>query len=88
MELILQALIYAYTITHFEPIGWFMDVILEKTNNNLFILLLNELLRCMKCASMWLTLLLTGNILYACIAFIIAFIYTKNFSAWEKRIKF
>lgn len=86
--LIVKALCIAFVITRFQPIQWVMEALLTKTKNNLILLLIDQLLTCLKCCTFWLALLMTGDIFLASVAFIIAFVYDKNLSMWERRVKF
>lgn len=86
--IIIKCLCISFVITRFEPINWIMEPILKKTNNNLILLILNQMISCYKCCSFWLTLLYTQNIFYASLAFIIAYTYDKTIGVREKRIRF
>lgn len=88
----LKSILLAYLLTRLEPIhNWAED----KINNSKSVLLSiiahiisNKLTRCLKCTSFWITLIMTTNIYLAIIAMIIGFVYDKNFSQWETKIKF
>jgi hypothetical protein len=86
--IIIKVLCIAFAVTRFEPLHWILDAINEKTKNNLFCLILSTILTCIKCFSFWTLLFITHSLFLASVGFIIAFIYDKNFSQWEKRIKF
>lgn len=85
--IILKILGLSYLITHFEPIKWIFDLLEIKFSNNILFNILYLMMSCLKCTSFWIGLIMCG-LYVGIICFIISFIYEKNFSNWEKRIKF
>lgn len=90
---IFKPLLIAFVISRFEPKNYILDNIVAtlnsyktKTTTILSIILLTFylLIDCLKCTTFWLSLLITNNIYLAAISFIIAFIYDRYLSVWER----
>lgn len=83
MEILISIWLMSWVITRFEPI----HIILEFLPDNIFFNLLRLLLTCLKCVSFWLTLILTGSILWSSALAFISFWYDKVIGPIENRVK-
>lgn len=90
---IIKPLLIAFVITRFEPKNYILDNILNllkfyktklTTTLSVIILTIYLLIDCLKCTTFWLSLFITHNIYFASIGFIIAFIYDRYLSGWER----
>ena len=83
-----KILLLSWVITRFEPIEEIFEYITPKDPTMIAITLaIHKLLTCYRCCSLWVGLIVFGNIWMALLACLIAFIYDKFFAAWETRIK-
>lgn len=69
--IILKSLILAKLLTEFTPLQWVLDLLPE----NIFKWIIQVLTSCLKCATTWIALILTGDVYIAGLAHIVANIY-------------
>lgn len=82
MEALMQALIISlaigWLIAKFEPLHWVIDAIfINWLPEAKFIQFLHSSFGCWKCTSFWTTLALTGNIGYAALVSMVAYLITQ-----------
>lgn len=82
MLTLLKILLIAYTVSRIEPVTWFLDA-LQRKYDYLIIPVASLLLTCFKCLSLWIGIAF-GEPYLGMIASIIATIYEKYLSGWEK----
>ena len=86
MELILtltKIWFVCWMITRFEPLQMVLELLPNKLIPNLFKLLVT----CLKCLSMWVTLIYTGDIFLASLMCFISFFYDKWIGPLERRVR-
>lgn len=87
----MKTLLLAFLWTRFTPIHkWAQDTIDNSKSlimSSVAYLLHNDLTSCIKCMAFWIGLIMTGSIYLATISMILAFLYDKCYSTWEKTTK-
>lgn len=73
----------SWMITRFEPLHMLLELLPDK----LFYNMLSLILTCLKCLSMWMTLIVTGDIFLSSLLCFISFFYEKNLGHWERRVR-
>ncbi len=84
MITLLKILLIAYSVSRIEPIKWFFDALHVKYDL-LIVPVASLLLTCFKCLSLWIGVI-SGHPYEGMIASIIATIYEKYFSQWERKL--
>jgi len=75
MELI-TGLAIGWLIAKFEPLHWVIDYIFMRFEGK-FMQFVHASFECWKCTSFWTTLILTGNIVYAALVSMVAYLITQ-----------
>ena len=83
IETLIGIWLVSWFITRFEPLQMVLELLPNKLIPNLFKLLVT----CLKCVSFWLTLLWTGNIVYASGMAFISFFYDKFIGPIERKVR-
>lgn len=87
--LIIKILLIAFVYTRFEPLhSWAANIIKNSKSvlkSLVANLLHNNMTTCIKCLAFWVGLIMSHNFYIAAIAMILAFIYDKKFSSWERQ---
>lgn len=83
-----QICLTSYTVTRFEPLQRIVSKFLTNSNSDRlgFKGALGKVLSCVRCLSLWVGIIVFGNVWAAMLASLIMFIYDKNFSTWENKI--
>lgn len=78
MEALLTGLAIGWLIAKFEPLHWFIDYIfMIYIPNTKFTEYIHSAFGCWKCMSFWITLLASGNIVYAATVSMVAYLITE-----------
>jgi hypothetical protein len=83
IETLIGIWLVSWFITRFEPLQMVLELMPNKLLPNLFKLLIT----CLKCVSFWLTLLYTGNIVFASGMAFISFFYDKFIGPIERKVR-
>lgn len=87
MELLLslgKTLILSWLVTRFEPLQWLINLLPDKKIK----FLIQDATTCMKCMSLYLGLMIFGDIYIAALASFLSVIYMKTLGVWEQKVKF
>ena len=77
MELI-TGLAIGWLIAKFEPLHWLIDYIfIQWLPQTKFMQYVHSAFGCWKCTSFWTTLILSGNIVYAALVSMVAYLITQ-----------
>lgn len=93
MEMTLQiiyTILIGFVISRFEILDWIFESLSEMKFNQfttVMVSVTHVIFTCMKCLCFWIGLLVYGNIIVGCIAFIVSMIYDKFFSKWERNVE-
>jgi hypothetical protein len=72
-----------WTITRFEPLQMVLELLPNKLIPNLFTLMIT----CLRCLTLWATLIYTGDLFLACLLSFISFFYDKFIGPIERKVK-
>lgn len=87
MELLLslgKTLVLSWLVTRFEPLQWLINLLPDKKIK----FLIQDATTCMKCMSLYLGLMIFGDIYIAALASFLSVIYMKTLGVWEQKVKF
>lgn len=87
MELLLslgKTLVLSWLVTRFEPLQWLINLLPDKKIK----FLIQDATTCMKCMSLYLGLMISGDIYIAALASFLSVIYMKTLGVWEQKVKF
>lgn len=76
MEALITGLAIGWLIAKFEPLHWLIDSIFMRFESK-FMQFVHASFGCWKCTSFWTTLALTGNIVYAALVSMVAYLITQ-----------
>ena len=76
MEALITGLAIGWLIAKFEPLHWVIDSIFIRLESKLA-QYIHSAFGCWKCTSFWTTLILTGNIMYAALVSMVAYLITQ-----------
>lgn len=76
MEALITGLAIGWIIAKFEPMHWVIDLIFMRFESK-FMQFVHASFGCWKCTSFWTTLILTGNIVYAALVSMVAYLITQ-----------
>lgn len=76
MEALITGLVIGWLIAKFEPLHWVIDSIFMRFEAK-FMQYVHASFGCWKCTSFWTTLILTGNIMYAALVSMVAYLITQ-----------
>lgn len=79
-----KTLLMSWLVTRFEPLQWILDLL----PNNKVKFLLQDATTCMKCMSLYLGLVISGDIYVAALASLLSVFYNKTIGEWEQKVKF
>ena len=79
-----KILVSSWLVTRFEPLQWLIDLL----PNNKFKFLIQDATTCMKCMSLYLGLIITGDIYMSALAAFLSVVYSKTIGLWEQNVKF
>jgi len=84
LECVVWTFMISWLISRFEPLQWFIKIF----PNNKLRFLIETLTTCIKCVSLYMGLIISGNIFLPAFSSFIAMIYDKTIGQWETKIKF
>lgn len=76
MEALITGLAIGWLIAKFEPLHWVIDYIFMRFESK-FMQFVHASFGCWKCTSFWTTLAVTGNIVYAALVSMVAYLITQ-----------
>lgn len=76
MEALITGLAIGWLIAKFEPLHWLIDSIFMRFESK-FMQFVHASFGCWKCTSFWTTLAITGNIMYAALVSMVAYLITQ-----------
>lgn len=76
METLISGLAIGWLIAKFEPLHWVIDSIFMKFEGK-FMQYVHASFGCWKCTSFWTTFILSGNIVYAALVSMVAYLITQ-----------
>lgn len=76
METLISGLAIGWLIAKFEPLHWVIDSIFMRFEEK-FMQYVHASFGCWKCTSFWTTLILSGNIVYAALVSMVAYLITQ-----------
>ncbi len=88
MELIIDLIgifFVSWMISRFDPIDWFMDALKEADKYNIFWMILDSLISCIKCNMFWITWVMTGSLYLASGMAFVGFWYDKVIGKIENK---
>lgn len=78
MEALITGLAIGWLIAKFEPLHWVIDyVFIQWLPESKFMQYVHSAFGCWKCTSFWTTLILSGNIVYAALVSMVAYLITQ-----------
>lgn len=78
MEALITGLVIGWLIAKFEPLHWVIDyVFIQWVPQSKLAQYIHSSFGCWKCTSFWTTLILTGNIMYAALVSMVAYLITQ-----------
>ena len=81
--LLIKIWLICWTITRFEPLKMVLDLLPNKLIPNLVRLVLT----CLRCLTLWVTLIWTGDIFLACLVSFVSFFYDKFIGPIENKVR-
>lgn len=84
LEIIFWTFMSSWIISRFEPLQWLLNYL----PNNKIKFLLQTLTGCIKCVSLYMGIIISGNIFLPTFSSFIAMLYDKTIGGWETKIKF
>lgn len=78
MEALITGLAIGWLIAKFEPLHWVIDyVFIQLVPKSKLAQYIHSAFGCWKCTSFWTTLAVTGNIVYAALVSMVAYLITQ-----------